>query len=81
MMTMMYKVIRLEKEATMQGLEEEDDYITTEEALKLLNLKSKNRLYQLRRENIIDFFQHGRRAIYSRKSIIAYIQAHKISKK
>ncbi len=77
MLRRMYKIASEEK--ALSCSEEEHDFLTTTEALKLLKLKSRNRLYNLREQKEIVFYQHGRRVLYSKKSIIAYIKRQKIT--
>ncbi|TSE02881.1 helix-turn-helix domain-containing protein [Aquimarina algiphila] len=77
-MVLMYKVIHEKHKQIQSATEEEHDFLTTEQALKLMGLKSKKRLYMLRDEKLIDYYQHGRRKLYSKKSIIAYLNGQKI---
>lgn len=79
MMALMYKVIRQAKQDALEAAGEEGDFLTTQAALQLLGVKSRNRLYELREQKAIEFYQHGRRILYSKKSIIAYLKAQKIT--
>jgi len=73
--TLMYKVIQsLQDEHQKNNTKEKNDFINTKEALQLMGLKSKDRLYKLRDAKLIDCFQHGRRILYSRRSIIKYLK-------
>ncbi|TPN82957.1 helix-turn-helix domain-containing protein [Aquimarina algicola] len=78
-MTLMYKVIEEKHKEAIANAEEEKEFLTTKEALKLMGLKSKTRLYALRDQKIIEYYQHGRRKLYSKKSIIAYLNGQKIT--
>jgi len=77
-MALMYKVINQASKEQKQALAEEEDFITTREAMKILGIKSRNRLYQLRDEKAIVYYQHGRRILYSKRSLISYLQGQRI---
>ena len=52
-----------------------DDWISTDEAKKLLGIKSKSKMQQLRDHNCITFSKHGKKLIqYSKSSILAYLK-------
>lgn len=59
-------------------LERESDWIPISEAKKLLPLKSKTSWQKLRDTGAIQFSQFGRIIMYSRISIIKYIEKNKI---
>jgi len=50
------------------------EWVSTLEAKKILNVKSKSKMQQLRDDNEIVFSQHGRSIQYSRKSLIAFLE-------
>ncbi|WP_103072260.1 helix-turn-helix domain-containing protein [Aquimarina sediminis] len=79
MMTLMYKVIRQAKEDALDAKGESADFIGTKDAMKLLGVKSRNRLYDLRDAKQIEYYQHGRRILYSKRSIITYLKSQKIT--
>ncbi|UZO81362.1 hypothetical protein NBT05_02550 [Aquimarina sp. ERC-38] len=74
-----YKTVREAKEEALNSKAVSKDYVGTMDALKLLGLKSKKRLYQLREDKLIDWYQHGRRVLYSKQSIIRYIEGQKVN--
>ncbi len=78
-MVLMYKVIQEKHKEISSVDEDEKDFISTTEAMKLLRIKSRNRLYDLRDQKAIVFYQHGRRILYSKKSIIAYLKGQEIT--
>lgn len=52
----------------------DEDWISTEEAKKLLGVKSKSKMQQLRDNDSIKFSKHGRKLIkYSKASILKYL--------
>ncbi len=77
-LVLMYKVIHEKHKETISIEQDENDFISTTEAMKLLRIKSRNRLYDLRDQKAIVFYQHGRRILYSKKSIITYLKGQKI---
>ncbi|WP_108866884.1 helix-turn-helix domain-containing protein [Aquimarina aquimarini] len=77
-MSLMYKVVREALKEEQKNMTREDDFISTIEAMKLLGVKSRNRLYELRNEKIIEYYQHGRRVLYSKKSLLEYLEGQKI---
>ena len=56
------------------------DWITLEEARKILPYKSKSTWQNLRDKCLIEFSQtaNGRHILYSRKSILKYIESNKV---
>lgn len=52
-----------------------DDWISTQQAMQLLGVKSKSHMQKLRDTNAIRFSQHSRKIIkYSKASILAYLK-------
>ena len=76
---MMHEVVKKNNADTINKKDDLSDLITTTQALKLLGLKSKNWLYELRNSNHIEYYQYGRRVLYSKKSILNYLEAHKVN--
>ena len=70
-------LIEANKEALLQ-LSMESDWIRTEEAKKLLGVKSKSKMQQLRDYGEIEFTQPGKIILYSKKSIIDYLNRHRV---
>lgn len=58
--------------------EDRSDWITFQEACKLLPFKSKTSWQKLRDQGSIEFSQFGRKIMYSKKSLIAYLSKNKI---
>ncbi|TSE04051.1 helix-turn-helix domain-containing protein [Aquimarina algiphila] len=54
------------------------DWVNAIEAKQLLGIKSTGKLRKLLYENHIVASQHGRTILYSRKSILAFLEQHKI---
>ena len=78
-MEMVYKTVREAKDDAIKAKAVSKDYVGTMDAVKLLGLKSKKRLYQLRDEKLIDWYQHGRKALYCKQSILRYIESQKVN--
>lgn len=57
---------------------EKSDWITLTEAQKLLPFKSKTSWQKLRDTGTIQFTQFGRKIMYSKNSILAYLAKNKI---
>ena len=64
------------KKETLAQLAMESDWISTEEAKKLLGIKSKSKMQQLRDYGEIVFTKPGKIILYSKKSIITYLNKH-----
>ena len=65
------------KEAKVEALLEADpanDWLSTEEAKKLLGVKSKTKMQELRDLDAIKFTKHGRIIKYSKRSILKYLE-------
>ncbi len=59
---------------------EPDKWILESEAMKLLGIKSKSYLWQLRTEGCIAYTQPSRKhLLYDRESILEYLEKHKKS--
>lgn len=54
------------------------DWVNAVEAKKLLGIKSNGKLRKLLYDNHIVASQHGRTILYSRKSILAFLEKNKI---
>ena len=54
----------------------EQDWLTIEQARKLLPYRSKTRWQELRDQRLIEFTNFGRKIMYSRKSIQEFIKIH-----
>lgn len=64
------------QEAKIEALKHADpanDWISTEEAKRLLGVRSKTKMQELRDEDAIRFTKHGRIIRYSKKSILEYL--------
>ena len=70
-------LIEANKEALLQ-LSIESDWIRTEEAKNLLGVKSKSKMQQLRDYGEIEFTQPGKIILYSKKSIVDYLNRHRV---
>ena len=72
-----FKQVLIEaKKETLAQLAMESDWISTEEAKKLLGIKSKSKMQQLRDYGEIVFTKPGKIILYSKKSIILYLNKH-----
>lgn len=58
--------------------EDENDWINEEEAKKIFPLRSKTSWQKMRDRGYIRFTQIGRKILYSRKSILDYLEKHKV---
>lgn len=65
------------KEATSKK-DSDNDWLSEEEASKLLPYKSKKKWHQLRNSGSIRFMQFGRKICYSRKSILDFMDKHSL---
>ena len=65
------------KKEALEQLAIESDWIPTQEAKKLLNVKSKTKMQQLRDYGEVEFTKPGKIILYSKKSIIQYLNKHK----
>ena len=72
-----FKQVLIEaKKETLAQFAMESDWISTEEAKKLLGIKSKSKMQQLRDYGEIVFTKPGKIILYSKKSIITYLNKH-----
>ena len=72
-----FKQVLIEaKKETLAQLAIESDWIPTDEAKKLLGIKSKSKMQQLRDYGEIVFTKPGKIILYSKKSIITYLNKH-----
>ena len=72
-----FKQVLIEaKKETLAQLAMESDWIPTDEAKKLLGIKSKSKMQQLRDYGEIVFTKPGKIILYSKKSIINYLNKH-----
>ena len=72
-----FKQVLIEaKKETLAQLAMESDWISTQEAKKLLGIKSKSKMQQLRDYGEIVFTKPGKIILYSKKSIITYLNKH-----
>ena len=72
-----FKQVLIEaKKETLAQLAMESDWIPTDEAKKLLGIKSKSKMQQLRDYGEILFTKPGKIILYSKKSIITYLNKH-----
>ena len=58
----------------------ENDWISGQDAKQLLGVKSKTKMQQLRDNQKIVFSQHGRTIMYSKKSILDFINKNIVEK-
>ena len=56
----------------------EQDWLTIEQAQKILPYKSKTRWQELRDQRLVEFTKMGRKILYSRTSLEQFIAKHKI---
>lgn len=66
-------VIQTTKEACKAEFEKEDDILTQEQAMKLLKVKSKQKMKAIRENGSIKWKMLGGVFLYSKKSIIEWI--------
>lgn len=67
------------KKTVLDFLEQKENlqqWISSDEAMKLLNIKSKTTLANLRKDNSITYSQYGGTMSYWKESIMNYIKAH-----
>lgn len=86
------EVITIEKEAYYKLLKEfavmvkkaaehirkESEWIGEIEAKKILGIKSRSKMQQLRDKVLIEFSQYGKIIRYSRSSILRFIEKHRV---
>ncbi len=70
------KEVKKAKAEALAAADPARDWLSIEEAKKLLGIKSKTRLQELRDTDAIRFTKHGRIIRYSKKSILDYLDRH-----
>lgn len=70
---MVKQAIREAKEEALANADPANDWLSTEDAKKLLGIRSKTKLQELRDIEAIRFTKHGRIIRYSKKSILEYL--------
>lgn len=73
LVVMIKQAIREAKEEALANADPANDWLSAEEAKKLLGIKSKTKLQELRDIEAITFTKHGRIIRYSKKSILEYL--------
>ena len=72
-----FKQVLIEaKKESLAQLALESDWVNTAEAKRLLGVKSKSKMQQLRDYREIAFTKPGKIILYSKKSIIDYLNKH-----
>ena len=72
-----FKQVLIEaKKESLAQLALESDWVNTSEAKRLLGVKSKSKMQQLRDYGEIVFTKPGKIILYSKKSIIDYLNKH-----
>ena len=72
---------RYVRDGIREGINPYDEWLSLSEAKKVLNVKSKSKMQQLRDEREITFTQHGRTIQYSRKSCLEFLERNSIKSK
>jgi len=80
------KMLKELTDRTMQSCEDyfkqkKSEWMDATEAKKLLGIKSKAKLQQLRDTMQIEFSQFGKIIRYSRKSILDFLERHRVKKR
>jgi hypothetical protein len=73
LMGMFKQALKEAKEEALANADPANDWLSTEEAKKLLGIRSKTKLQELRDIEAIKFTKHGRIIRYSKKSILEYL--------
>lgn len=71
--SMVKQAVKEAKEEILNEASPENDWLDTEAAKTLLNIKSKSTMQKLRDSGSIKFCQFGRKIRYSRKSILEFL--------
>lgn len=71
---MQTELLKKFRDALKDAQQEPDEWISKEEAHKLLGVKSKSKMQQLRDHMLIKFSKHGKTIKYSRSSIMEYLK-------
>ena len=74
LMRMFRQALKEAKEEALAQADPANDWLTTEEAKKLLGVKSKTKMQELRDYDEIKFTKCGRIIKYSKKSILDYLE-------
>lgn len=74
MLQMVRTTIREAKEEALANMDPANDWLSTEEAKKLLGIKSKTKLQELRDYDEIVYSKAGRVIKYSKRSILDYLE-------
>ena len=73
---MVKRAIREAQEEALAKADPANDWLSTEEAKKLLGVRSKTKMQELRDTGAIQFTKHGRIIRYSKRSILAYLEGN-----
>ncbi|WP_010182708.1 helix-turn-helix domain-containing protein [Aquimarina agarilytica] len=73
LMQQMHSIIKNAKEEALRNADPAQDWISTDEAKKLLGVKSKTKMQELRDMGELIFSQSGRIIKYSKTSILNYL--------
>ncbi|MGB5928008.1 MAG: helix-turn-helix domain-containing protein [Cyclobacteriaceae bacterium] len=73
LMSMFKRALKEAKEEAMANADPANDWLSTEDAKKLLGIRSKTKLQELRDIEAIRFTKHGRIIRYSKRSILEYL--------
>ncbi|OED35739.1 hypothetical protein AB832_06165 [Flavobacteriaceae bacterium (ex Bugula neritina AB1)] len=76
MMQMLRTTVREAKEEALANMDPANDWLSTQEAKKLLGIKSKTKMQELRDYDEIIYSKAGKIIKYSKKSILAYLNRH-----
>ncbi|SHJ48081.1 helix-turn-helix domain-containing protein [Aquimarina spongiae] len=74
MLQMVRTTIREAKEEALANMDPANDWLSTEEAKKLLGVKSKTKMQELRDFDEIRYSKAGKVIRYSKKSILEYLE-------
>ena len=73
MMLLVHTTIREAKEEALANMDPSNDWLDTDQAKKLLGIKGKTKLQELRDFDEITYSKAGKVIRYSKKSILAYL--------
>ena len=73
LMKMFNETLKEAKAAALREADPASDWLSTDEAKKLLGVRSKTKMQELRDIDAIRFTKHGRIIRYSKKSILEYL--------
>lgn len=77
---MLYEFARMVKKVAEES-KRECEWIDEAEAKKLLGVKSRSKMQQLRDHVLIEFSQYGKIIRYSRSSIMEFIEKHRVKRR